>query len=221
MFTRESIHSGAWLGGLDLPNALVWTQAQIDASLAAAMRSKPPGEDIWVFAYGSLMWNPLLNFDRREVATLHGWRRSFCLRIVAGRASSEVPGRMLALEQGGTTQGVALRLAAGHLDEDLRVLWMREMIVGSYVPTWASLELGDGSRVNGIVFVANTAGIQYERDASVGSISSIVAGAKGSLGSNAEYVHKLDRALSDCGLRDQYIADLAKALRQNSNGTSP
>lgn len=221
MYTRESIHSGAWLGTLALPKALVWTRAQIDASLAATMRARPPGEDIWVFAYGSLMWNPLLTFDRRDVATLHGWRRSFCLRMVAGRASSDVPGRMLALEQGGTTQGVALRLTSVHLEEDLQVLWVREMIAGSYVPTWASLALADGSRVTGIVFVANTTGIQYERDASVESVASIVAVAKGSFGSNAEYVHKLDRALFDCGLRDEYIADLAKALRQKSNGTSP
>ncbi|MCY0852478.1 gamma-glutamylcyclotransferase [Cupriavidus sp. D39] len=221
MYTRETIHSGAWLGSLALPKALIWTQAQIDASLAATMRARPPGEDIWVFAYGSLMWNPLLNFDRREVATLQGWRRSFCIRMVAGRGSSEVPGRMLALEQGGTAQGVALRLTAAHLEDDLRVLWVREMIAGSYVPTWASLELADGSQVTGIVFVANTTGIQYERDASVESIASIVAGATGAFGSNAEYVHKLERALSDCGLTDEYIADLANVLRQKSNGTAP
>ncbi|WP_420992173.1 gamma-glutamylcyclotransferase [Cupriavidus sp. 30B13] len=216
MFTRETINSGAYLGSFDLPKDVVWTQGQIDASLAETMRARPAGGEVWVFAYGSLMWNPLLNFDRREIATLHGWRRSFCLRMIAGRGSPEVPGRMLALEAGGSTHGVALRLAAGTLEDELRVLWIREMVTGSYLPTWAPLTLADGTETAAIAFVANTARPQYERDSSVATVASIIAAASGSFGSNADYVLALECALSECALADEYIEALAAALRRRA-----
>jgi len=216
MLTRETINSGAYLGSFGLPREVAWTQDQIEASLAETMRARPAGADVWVFAYGSLMWNPLLDFDRREIATLHGWRRSFCLRMTAGRGSPEVPGRMLALEAGGSTHGVALRLAAATLEEELRVLWIREMVTGSYLPTWAPLTLADGTGTAAIAFVANPARPQYEPDASVATVASIVAAASGAFGSNADYVLALECALSECALADGYIEALAAALRREA-----
>ncbi|WP_429272403.1 gamma-glutamylcyclotransferase [Paraburkholderia sp. EB58] len=35
------------------------------------------------------MWNPMVHFDRKQVGTVHGWHRSFCLymdRRDTGRA---------------------------------------------------------------------------------------------------------------------------------------
>lgn len=69
MLTRESLLSGRYLDSLELPLEFRWTQDRIDTSLAEAMSARPDeGDDLWIFAYGSLMWNPLLDFDRRSVA---------------------------------------------------------------------------------------------------------------------------------------------------------
>jgi hypothetical protein len=113
MLNRNAICSGAYLDSFDsLPGEMLWSLAQIDASLAQTLRQRPSDGDVWVFAYGSLMWNPISEFDCRRIATLHGWHRSFCIRLIAGRGTPEQPGRMLALEPGGSTQGVALRLSS-------------------------------------------------------------------------------------------------------------
>lgn len=104
-------------------------------------------EPIWLFAYGSLICNPLFEFEERVGATLNGWRRSFCVRLVVARGSHEKPGRMLALEPGGIVQGLALRLPQEHAERELRMIWMHEMVSGIYQPDWADVSLEDGRTV--------------------------------------------------------------------------
>ncbi|ASL47745.1 hypothetical protein bAD24_III10140 [Burkholderia sp. AD24] len=213
MLNRNAISSGAYLESFDsLPKEMLWTQERIDASLAQTLQQRPDDGEVWVFAYGSLMWNPISDFDCRRIATLHGWHRSFCIRLIAGRATPEQPGRMLALEPGGSTQGVALRLCGETLGEELRILWIREMVTGAYRPTWAPVTLEDGTQVQAIAFVAEPLDRQYEGDARASAIGASMAVATGPFGTNAEYVFKLQTALDDCGLNDPYIDELAAEL---------
>ncbi|WCM24461.1 gamma-glutamylcyclotransferase [Paraburkholderia bryophila] len=213
MLNRNAISSGAYLESFDsLPKEMLWTQERIDASLAQTLQQRPDDGEVWVFAYGSLMWNPISDFDCRRIATLHGWHRSFCIRLIAGRATPGQPGRMLALEPGGSTQGVALRLCGETLAEELRILWIREMVTGAYRPTWAPVTLEDGTQVQAIAFVAEPLDRQYEGDARASAISASMALATGPFGTNAEYVFKLQTALDDCGLNDTYIDELAAEL---------
>ncbi|WGS52856.1 gamma-glutamylcyclotransferase [Paraburkholderia sp. D15] len=213
MLNRNAISSGAYLESFDsLPSEMLWTQARIDASLAQTLAARPDNGDVWVFAYGSLMWNPVSDFDCRRIATLHGWHRSFCIRLIAGRGTPEQPGRMLALEPGGCTEGVALRLCGATLGEELRILWIREMVTGAYRPTWAAVTLDDGTQVQAIAFVAEPQDQQYERDARAATIAPAMAMATGLFGSNAEYVFKLQHALADCGLNDAYVDELVDEL---------
>lgn len=217
MLSRESISSGAYLDSFDtLPKELLWSAERIESSLAETLLKRPDSGDIWIFGCGSLIWNPLLDFDRQENVTLHGWHRSFCLRIIAGRGSEQTPGRMLALEPGGSTEGVAFRLSAANLHEELRMVWIREMVAGSYCPTWAPVTLADGSNVNAIIFAAEPTRQQYESDSSVATIAPLINIASGLYGSNAEYVFKLESALADKELKDDYVAALASELKRLS-----
>lgn len=220
MLSRESISSGAYLESFDtLPKELLWSAQRIENSLAQTMLSRPDSGDIWIFGYGSLIWNPLLEFDQQEIATLDGWHRKFCIRIIAGRASQETPGRMLALVAGGSTQGVAYRLSAADLHEELRLVWIREMVAGSYCPTWSPVTFPDGRTVNAIVFVADPHQQQFQTDSSVSSIAPIISAASGLYGTNTEYVYKLASALSEKGLNDAYISTLAAQLKQLAHVT--
>jgi len=178
------------------------------------MRRRPPSssDDVWVFAYGSLMWNPALDFDAREHAVLHGWHRSFCLRMVSGRGSPSAPGRMLAVERGGVTHGVALRLPSAVLAEELPLVWTREMVFGAYRPTWTAVTFADGRSVSAITFAADPARPQYRPDASVEVVTPLIASASGPFGSNADYVFNLRRALRGCGAYDPYIEALVAGL---------
>ena len=59
------------------------------------------GHDLWVFAYGSLMWRPEFPVAERRLGTVRGFHRRFCLLQRRYRATPERPGLMLALDRGG------------------------------------------------------------------------------------------------------------------------
>ena len=221
MLSRESISSGAYLDSFDtLPKELLWSVERIEKSLAETMRKRPDSGDVWIFGCGSLIWNPLLDFDRQENAALDGWHRSFCLRIIAGRATAEVPGRMLALEPGGSTQGVAYRLSASDPCKELRMVWIREMVAGSYCPNWARIKLADQRKVMAIIFAADRTRQLYEPDSRIATIAPLIHKASGMHGSNADYVFRLESALAEKGLTDEYISGLASELKRLASASS-
>lgn len=212
MLTRQAIKSGAYLENFESLSSL-WPLERIEASLSETMQARPADtEGVWIFAYGSLMWNPMVEVERRSVATLHEWHRSFCLRMLVGRGAPDMPGRMLALEPGGHTQGVALKLPQSAVDEELRVVWIREMVLGSYKPTWAPLTLADGTETHAIAFVADNEHEQFEADSSVATVAPLIGSASGKFGTNAEYLFRLRDSLSECGLQDAYVAALVDAI---------
>jgi cation transport protein ChaC len=214
MLTREAINSGAYLGHFEsLPN--LWTTERIQSSLTETLQTRPAdAADTWIFAYGSLMWNPMVEFERRQAATLHGWHRSFCLRMVAGRGSPDSPGRMLALRPGSHTNGVALKLPEATLEEELRLIWIREMVLGSYRPMWASITLGDGTETHALAFVADESREQFEPDSCVATVAPLIGTATGKFGSNTEYLLKLRDALIEYGLQDSYVEELASEIER-------
>ena len=126
-----------------------------EASLKAAMSCCQPGEEVWVFAYGSLMWNPALEFAETQPCKVDGWRRSFCFW------TPELPGLMLALERGGACEGIAYRLAPDQVQSELAILWNREMLSGVYQAHWVPTKLRDGRTVTAVTFVVDTAHCQY------------------------------------------------------------
>jgi cation transport protein ChaC len=215
LLTRESISSGEYLECFGaLPKEILWSKERIANSLRDTLLARPEQSDVWLFAYGSLIWNPLVNVRESQPAKLQGWRRSFCLRTTAGRATTNTPGRMLSLEPGGETHGLALRLAETDVDEELHLVWIREMLTGAYRPTWARLSLGNRREIPAIVFVADPAHPHYENDASVKSVAPLVAAASGPLGTNVDYVLRLEKALAEHQMADSYVDELAGALRQ-------
>ena len=112
-----------------------------DASLKNALDRYGPSDDAWVFAYGSLMWNPALEFAERSAGNTEGWRRSFCFWTPMGRGTPELPGLMLGLEPGGSCEGIAYRLAPHQVRSELAILWNREMLSGVYEAHWVPVRL--------------------------------------------------------------------------------
>lgn len=213
VLTRELLHTGAYLRNYEtLPNELRWSAQRIEQSLAETLADHRGG-DIWLFAYGSLIWNPLLKFSTWQWAMLNGWHRGFCLRMVAGRASPDKPGRMLGLEPGEQTQGRAFRIAAGDVRRELSLIWTREMATGAYRPHWVPIRLIDGSTARAITFVADPAHALFECDAEVDEIAPQIAIANGPLGSNAEYLFQLESALARMKTPEPSIVALADAVR--------
>src|SRR6266851_7915486 len=89
-------------------------------------------QDIWIFAYGSLMWNPGFAHDAVEPALLRGWHRSFCVYSRRYRGTPERPGLVLGLDRGGACRGMAIRIPAAEAPAAMAYLWEREMVGGVY-----------------------------------------------------------------------------------------
>ena len=61
------------------------SDAEREATRAGVLARK--GRDLWVFAYGSLMWDPGIHIVEIRTATLAGFHRSFCLKSQIGRGN--------------------------------------------------------------------------------------------------------------------------------------
>ncbi|WP_157267880.1 gamma-glutamylcyclotransferase [Azohydromonas aeria] len=218
-FNDDLLDDGGQSGGALVPETeyppngerLPWSDAQRERSLAATLALRPPGP-LRVFAYGSLMWQPSIEFEAEELATLDGWHRSYCLRADEGRGSPDCPGRELSLQPGGQAQAVTLRLKEKGLRAELRKLWEREMANGGYRPLWTPVRLAGGGTVMALSFVAKPGHPLHETDVSVDTVARLAAVARGDAGTNADYVRDAARALAERGLTDEYVAAVARAV---------
>ncbi len=82
------------------------TSANSHSPLVARSNERP----LWVFAYGSLMWNPGFAVRETRPARLHGFHRAFCIYSEHYRGTPEKPGLILGLLAGGSCRGLAHRL---------------------------------------------------------------------------------------------------------------
>ena len=193
------------------PHVPVLSSAELEASLQALLADHPPGEDVWVFAYGSLIWNPIIQFRERHVATVHGYHRRFCLWSHIGRGSLAHPGLVLGLDAGGCCRGIAFRIDAVQAVGELRLVWRREMVLGSYSPRWVNITTGE-RQVRAIAFIVNRSHSSYAGRLPVEVVLKTMLSASGYLGTPAEYLLKTIQALLEHGVRDEYLLELRKRV---------
>jgi glutathione-specific gamma-glutamylcyclotransferase len=208
--TRELIQNGdlhAIVAG-EAPAMRLLSDAERDASVRATLVSRPEG-DVWLFGYGSLIWNPTLHFVERRTARIKGWHRSFCLSSLAYRGSATNPGLVLGLEAGGECTGVAFRIADDILEAELSLLWRREMLSNSYVPRWLDVS-EEGTRFGtAIAFTVHQGGDHYAGALEFEEIIRRLSTASGALGSAADYLFRTCEALRSHGIPDPALERLA------------
>ncbi|MCP4327692.1 MAG: hypothetical protein GY791_04550 [Alphaproteobacteria bacterium] len=118
----------------------VLTQAERDTTRLPFVEQADPHDGIWVFAYGSLIWNPEIRHDRAEPARIYGYHCACCLRTIYSRGTPKRPGLALGLDRGGSCRGIALRIAPADVATETDVLWRREMYSGVYRPVWVKAD---------------------------------------------------------------------------------
>ena len=190
--------------------ALAWSDKRLDRSLDATLACRPAG-DVWVFAYGSLIWNPLFPFADRRLARIYGFHRSFCLWSRIGRGTPERPGLVLGLDHGGSCAGLAYRIAREHAREELGLLWRREMVTGSYVPTWVKARTPQGA-VNAISFVINHCSPAYAGRLAAADAARSIAGASGLHGPCTDYLMHTVGGLREHGIEDALLGEIERAM---------
>lgn len=188
------------------------TSEQRAASLAVALQRYKPGEEAWVFAYGSLMWNPALDFADALPGKVEGWRRSFCFWTPLGRGTPELPGLMLALEGGGHCEGIAYRLAPHQVRSELAILWNREMLSNVYQARWVPTRLRDGRTVTAVTFVIDTSHCQYCGDLPMERAAHHIAFAEGRRGACRDYLVNTAQHARSLGIHDPYIEELMERV---------
>ena len=171
---------------------------------------------LWVFGYGSLLWNPEFDVAEQRLATLDGYHRAFSMRSIHHRGTQEDQGLVLALDKaaGASCQGVALRAADGTEQETLDGLRARELISSAYYEDTLRLTLDDGGQIDALAYVINRDHVQYAGGLPLEEQAQIIAHAVGQRGPNTEYLHNTWAHLMTLGIHDDDLAWLDARVRQ-------
>lgn len=216
--TRDSIREGriAKLMAAHDSSVVMLSEEELATSRRTAME-RHQGGDLWLFGYGSLIWNPAFDFAERRVGAINGRHRRFCLWTWLGRGSRDCPGLMLALEAGGRCTGVAYRIPAAQIESELDVVWRREMLTAAYRPIWVRV-MTEAGVMPALTFAINRQHERYAGKLSVEHVAERLAAACGPLGSGAEYLFNTHRHLGELGLRCRYLDQVAELVRSRQKG---
>lgn len=170
---------------------------------------------MWVFGYGSLIWNPEFPVAERQIARLADWHRSFCMRSIHHRGSVSAPGLVLALDHapGACCDGVAFRVQPGAEAETLAQLRERELISSAYLEREVPLRLADGRDLTALAYVIDPEHDQYCGGLPLVEQARIIAGAVGGRGPNRDYLFATADHLAELGIADVDLTWLAAEVR--------
>jgi glutathione-specific gamma-glutamylcyclotransferase len=197
------------------------TEAEM-TGLAGRLARDCASGPLWLFVYGSLLWNPAFDHEERRVAIVHGWRRAFCLSIRNYRATPEMPGLMLALARGGSCLGAAFRLPDD--DREARILRMirREIAYHEDVRAlrWVTARSPEGP-VRALAFYCAHRGdgdyVYLPEDEQARRIATAV----GHAGSCEEYLRNTVVHFEELGIRDSYLWRMQALVAREIETTSP
>jgi cation transport protein ChaC len=194
---------------------LLLAEEELDDSRVQTLDKAPPGEDVWVFAYRSLIWNPIFPVMASLPATIHGYHRSLCMNSILGRGSIDNPGAMLGLDVGGACKGIVMKVG-GDVTNELKLLWRREMMSGAYHPRWLNAKAG-GRVIRALSFVANRSSTHYAGQLTKEEITKRLATASGIWGSNVDYVQRTQESLKACGIDDPTLNRVLEQQKLSDN----
>jgi cation transport protein ChaC len=221
--TRETLRDGSLIEAARrrmAPGMRLRTDAEIAACLDTILANHPPAEDVWLFGYGSLMWNPAMHFSEMRGGRVLGWHRKYCLWLEAGRGTPEKPGLMLGLDRGGQAAGALFRVPADQARAELLLPFRRELFTRSYDPRWVSVATPDGV-IRAVTFVVNRAGMGYVQHLDLERVAYHIATASGVLGSCMEYLHRTLEALDALGLDDRMLRQVYRICVARATVSQP
>jgi cation transport protein ChaC len=170
-----------------------------------------PG-DLWIFGYGSLMWDPGFAYLQRAPALLYGYHRAFCIYSNRWRGTPERPGLVLGLDRGGSCRGVAFLVGKTRVEATIRTLWAREMRRRVYKVRLLRTRL-PGGEARAFAFVADPLHPGYAGGLTVTRTARLVATCHGARGPNIEYLTRTVEHLEALGVRDHNLLRVLDAVR--------
>jgi cation transport protein ChaC len=170
---------------------------------------------MWVFGYGSLVWNPGFDVADQRIATLDDYARSFCMRSIHHRGTEQDPGLVLALDAvpGACCQGVAMAVPEGQEAPVLEYLRARELISSAYLERVLDIKLTCGTQVQAVTYVIDADHVQYCGGLPLEEQAGIIARAVGGRGPNTEYLYNTASHLTELGISDPDLEWLSARVR--------
>ncbi|MCR9109054.1 gamma-glutamylcyclotransferase [Marivita sp. XM-24bin2] len=159
---------------------------------------------LWVFGYGSLLWNPGFTAVETVHARLEGYARSFCMRSIHHRGTDENPGLVLALDEqpDGVCDGLAMQMHEAEYDATMAYLRERELVSSAYIEKILPLTLADGRKTHAVTYVIDPDHVQYCGSLDLEEQAQIIAHAVGGRGANSEYLFNTATHLAELGIPD-------------------
>jgi glutathione-specific gamma-glutamylcyclotransferase len=169
-------------------------------------------QPVWIFAYGSLMWDQEFPRAASEPALLRGWHRSFCLYSYDYRGTRAQPGLTLGLDRGGACRGIAFCLPPETRAEALDLLWLREMTA----PRVYDMRLLPVRIPSGVwrafAFTVRRDHPDYAGRLPLDDAARIIAAASGRRGTCRDYLLGNLRHLDELGIGDGPLRRLAERV---------
>lgn len=215
IITREMLLSGEIdkIVRTKMGSARIKSVAERMAAKRSLLAQLSPEEDVWVFGYGSLIWNPAFYYQEKRSAHVYGFHRRFAFWTTTGRGTPESPGLMLALEPGGSCRGVAFRIRRADASTELRSVFMREMVTGAYFPRLVSAT-AEGQSIKAISFIANPQHPNYVGYLPLDVVADNIWTACGWLGHCRDYLINTVQHLEEWGIRDRNLCHVLKLVEQ-------
>jgi glutathione-specific gamma-glutamylcyclotransferase len=199
---------------------MVCNEADWDAAAEAILKARPEGQDFWIFAYGSLLWNPVMEAIEERIATARGWHRAFRMYLRTWRGTVDQPALMMGLDRGGQCKGLACRLPEESVQTQLQRLLRRELPMkpvdtpSTQLPRWVSVETAQGA-LKAVAFVINPLGANYAGRLAPEETAKIMSYACGHGGSCAEYLYNTITHLELLGIHDRGLRKLQSLVACN------
>jgi len=186
----------------------------VDQTLSALSNS-----ELWVFGYGSLIWNPALNYEEKRRCSIQGFEKKFCFWTTLSRGTVERPGLMMGLVEGDSCNGVAFRIDAKNAATELDVLFRREMPHYIYKPTWVEAQCVEKNKTfKTLTFVVDTENQRFVDNLSIEKTVRIIATAQGPLGRNCDYLFLLSEKMHELGFAEPELEDLVCRVKEFQAG---
>jgi cation transport protein ChaC len=175
--------------------------------------------ELWIFGYGSLIWNPAMDFEEQRRCSINGYEKKFCFWTTLSRGSIECPGLMMGLVDGDRCNGVAFRINAKNAATELDILFRREMSHYIYKATWVEAQCVDtNKKFNTLTFVVDTENHRFVDNLALAETTRTLATATGPLGRNCDYLFQLSEKMHEMGFVEPELEELVQSVRDFQAG---
>ena len=203
----NSFSSYKWGTGEEADSIRTMNSEELSTSVKQILKGMNLEDGVWVFGYGSLMWNPDFKLEEKRTGNIKGYHRSLCLKSLVYRGSPEYHGSVFGLDNGDSCQGMVYRIAEHNIQSEMLKIWEREMFAGTYIPTWVNVRTDQGA-ISAITFIINHEHEHYIPNLKLKEIAERVVRARGTCGSCHEYVQNTAKYLHLLGLHDPSLERL-------------